>query len=1148
MHINKRILLLSVSSLLLLSPLLTSADTIAKGAHGTAVVTIQQQLVSAGFLAADNVTGYFGNLTRAAVIALQSAYNLETVGFVGHLTRAALTAAAGGSTKPHGKPAADTTPPSTPTNLKATAVSSSQISLSWTASTDNKGVTGYKVFRGTVQVGTATSNSYADSGLLASTAYTYTVSAYDAAGNNSAQSASASATTMSASATNTIYGGIIVAPYPTSATSTIMVPAITDLKKYLQQMDGVPYVALGGSPPPPGPSGYTFCANDGETCSFSGTVSVAYGANGTFVYKTFTGGTLCSYTIFGDPLPGWQKYCFIPGTPPPPGIPASSIALILSTSPYAPSDSVTLLQGKGPEAFVIRGDATSLKIIANNEQGLSAGIYTYLEQLGVRWLTQGPNWTIVPHKSDVTLTINKLFAPSYFIGHQMGPTGASWQGWDLNLHNTDDLQFREWARHMRTSALGLGGDVVDGYVLENWQYLQYHPDYFAKIDGVYDPMFVPATGGNFAYNSSTNSYYQVSAGTGSYNMHVPKLNAGNPAGVNYFCTWVVNGYKATRSRPGGDAYKWASVEPADGFGYANNYSELIAAGVGNGSPSDQTFYIADQCAKMIKTAYSDASVILLAYAGHSDPPSFVLEPNVIVQMSPYKFQGFGTPEDFITAWQAKASTLAIYDYWLIPVWSPDSPHMDYLDLTTKLKYLYNRNIRGLYDETTEGGGPMGIAHYVAEHEMWDLTLDDKALIDEWYTLAFGPAKAPMKDLMERWSINYLPSDIEFANAYQDLNKAEQLAAGGDPAAQARVDDMVRYVRYLQLWYEASNATAGTTLRAQLADALAAHIWNIEDSGMVYAHYMFDWAVGLDPSVKTMFDLSNPSSPGPGWASVHDLSHTEIMAIVSNGIASYPAPDVVDKNYTGPLVPLNPVWTAPPTTSPWGEPVTIRDNPAQGQDPTYIEVQIPTGLNHLPLQVVACEPPVTLALSDSSMNDVYKVTVTPVATTSTTIWNRCGGYNDVDYWQNVDIPVVSGHYTLRVIGGFRLRTWKGLPLTWRTALMGVYDYNNTPRERYYFYVPTGFTKIALWRNIDAASTDPVYTCSDTWRPIFDDPSGNAVTADCRDKGKIYVLTVPAGQDGKIWSYWNWDQYLLVINGPQAFSMDPQGLMVESDAKP
>lgn len=99
-------------------------------------------------------------------------------------------------------PPSDTTPPSTPLNLSAQAVSSSQINLSWTASTDNVGVSGYRIYRcqGTgctpsAQIATSATNSYSNTGLTASTSYTYRVAAYDAAGNISGQSTSASATT-----------------------------------------------------------------------------------------------------------------------------------------------------------------------------------------------------------------------------------------------------------------------------------------------------------------------------------------------------------------------------------------------------------------------------------------------------------------------------------------------------------------------------------------------------------------------------------------------------------------------------------------------------------------------------------------------------------------------------------------------------------------------------------------------------------------------------------------------------------------------------------------------------------------------------------------------------------------------------------------
>ena len=81
--------------------------------------------------------------------------------------------------------------PPAPLNLTATAVSQSQINLSWNAST---GATSYKVFRGGVQIATTSSTSYSNTGLTCNTAYSYTVKATNAAGD-SANSNTASATT-----------------------------------------------------------------------------------------------------------------------------------------------------------------------------------------------------------------------------------------------------------------------------------------------------------------------------------------------------------------------------------------------------------------------------------------------------------------------------------------------------------------------------------------------------------------------------------------------------------------------------------------------------------------------------------------------------------------------------------------------------------------------------------------------------------------------------------------------------------------------------------------------------------------------------------------------------------------------------------------
>ena len=89
---------------------------------------------------------------------------------------------------------ADTSPPSVPTGLTATAAGSTQVGLAWNASTDNVGVTGYTIYRNGAVLATvgASTLSYSDTTVAQATSYTYSIDAFDAAGNHSAQSATVS--------------------------------------------------------------------------------------------------------------------------------------------------------------------------------------------------------------------------------------------------------------------------------------------------------------------------------------------------------------------------------------------------------------------------------------------------------------------------------------------------------------------------------------------------------------------------------------------------------------------------------------------------------------------------------------------------------------------------------------------------------------------------------------------------------------------------------------------------------------------------------------------------------------------------------------------------------------------------------------------
>lgn len=148
--------------------------------------------------------------------------------------------------------AADSVAPSTPTGLTATATSPNTVALSWAAATDNLGVVSYRVRRNGADLPGAlavTGTQFSDINLTAGTTYSYTVSAVDAAGNRSNESAAASVTT----------------------------PGVAD------------------TTPPPVPSGLTATAGVGSVALSWSPVSASDLA-GYFLYRTTSGGT------FGSPL------------------------------------------------------------------------------------------------------------------------------------------------------------------------------------------------------------------------------------------------------------------------------------------------------------------------------------------------------------------------------------------------------------------------------------------------------------------------------------------------------------------------------------------------------------------------------------------------------------------------------------------------------------------------------------------------------------------------------------------------------------------------------------------------------------------------------------------------------------------------------
>ncbi|MCK8521578.1 M12 family metallo-peptidase [Aquimarina sp. D1M17] len=107
----------------------------------------------------------------------------------------------------------DTQAPSAPANLTASNVTQTTVNLDWDASTDNTGVTGYDIFQGSTVIATTSNTSFQVSGLSPNTAYTFSITAKDAAGNESNESNSITVTTQSSGGGTACNAGISTFPY-----------------------------------------------------------------------------------------------------------------------------------------------------------------------------------------------------------------------------------------------------------------------------------------------------------------------------------------------------------------------------------------------------------------------------------------------------------------------------------------------------------------------------------------------------------------------------------------------------------------------------------------------------------------------------------------------------------------------------------------------------------------------------------------------------------------------------------------------------------------------------------------------------------------------------------------------------------------------
>jgi chitodextrinase len=262
----------------------------------------------------------------------------------------------------------DSIAPTTPTNLKATGATTTSVSFSWSASTDNVGVAGYGIYRAGTRVATTTAANYTLTGLSCGTSYSLGVDAYDAAGNRSPQANM----TIATSACDTTPPSAPGTPSITTATQTSLAmmwnPSIDNVgvAGYDVYNNGAKIGSVAGT-------SYTF---SGLSCGTNYTLGVeAYDAAGNHSPRASIGGSTAA--------------CSAPAPPPPPP-PSSSDPVIVAAGDICWTDTTTC---SGTEALIEQINPAGVLTLGDNQYN-DGSLSQYQSYYAPQWGKQ--NFRVYP--------------------------------------------------------------------------------------------------------------------------------------------------------------------------------------------------------------------------------------------------------------------------------------------------------------------------------------------------------------------------------------------------------------------------------------------------------------------------------------------------------------------------------------------------------------------------------------------------------------------------------------------------------------------------------------------------------------------------------------------------------------------------------
>ncbi|MHB9108913.1 MAG: DUF4838 domain-containing protein [Armatimonadota bacterium] len=511
----------------------------------------------------------------------------------------------------------------------------------------------------------------------------------------------------------------------------------------------------------------------------------------------------------------------------------------------------------GKEAYVIRTEQQRVLLIGGAEQGVPHAAFRLLEEIGCRWFFPAKEWEVVPSVPNLTVNLDIADRPALL-------ARRIWYGYGPfpDKEQRPRAEYNAWARHNRMGASHTVncGHAWQTMIADNKALIAEHPEYLALVKG---------------------------------ERRGPQLCVSNPAVRQMMIDWTLAQF---RKRPDADM---VSVETSDG----SNHCECENC-VKMGNISERAFGIGNEIARAVTKEFPGKMVGMYAYNDHCEPPSFKLEPNVYVQSTAGFIRGKYTFDELMEIWPKTADRMGFYLYFSVWLWDFDmlpggnGGNLKYI--REQIPRMVQKGATSIDCESGCNWGPHGRGYYIANKLMWNPKADVDALLQDFYTKAFGPGAAAMQRYYERLDPGNKPlmSEHLLALAFRDVEEASRLAKDR-PDVLARLDHVKQYLHYVRLRWEYLRAPKEAKEAAAMA--LLTHAYRTRYS------YMNHWNAIRQEGVKGLAkdvnrpEWTDPKAPKP-WEVGDAYTREETETLFREDLARFQPQPVQEVKFSDNLVP------------------------------------------------------------------------------------------------------------------------------------------------------------------------------------------------------------------------------------------------------